>query len=120
VFRDGAAASGSRLNSYCHHPGMITITDHLEGVVLNVRAQPGASRGGLRGEQRGSLRVAVTQVAEKGKANQALIEVLAECLRLKRSQLEWLAGLTQRDKRLLVRGVSRDELAQRIEAALGK
>jgi uncharacterized protein (TIGR00251 family) len=97
---------------------MIAITDHPEGVVLAVRAQPGASKAGLRGEQNGALKVAVTQIAEKGKANQALVEVLAECLGLRRSQLELLAGQTQRDKRLLVRGVSRSELERRIAAAL--
>lgn len=97
---------------------MIDVTDHPEGVVLNVRAQPGASRAGLRGEHNGALKVAVTKVAEKGQANQALIEVLAECLDLRRSQLELLSGQTQREKRLLVRGISRGELAERIAAAL--
>jgi uncharacterized protein YggU (UPF0235/DUF167 family) len=73
-------------------------TDHPEGVVLGVRAQPGASRAGLRGEQNLALKVAVTRIAEKGQANQALVEVLAVCLALKRSQFELLAGQTTRDK----------------------
>ena len=97
---------------------MIELTDHPEGVQLPVRAQPGASKAGLRGEQSGALKVAVTKIAEKGRANQALIETLAECLELKRSQIELLAGETQRDKRFLIRGVTRDDLAARIAAAL--
>ena len=98
---------------------MIELTDHPEGVVLPVRAQPGASQNGLRGEQNGALKVAVTQVAEKGKANQALVKVLAKGLGLKRSQVELLSGELQRDKRFLIRGITRAELAERIAAALG-
>jgi Uncharacterized conserved protein len=83
-----------------------------------VRAAPGARQNCLRGEQNGALKVAVTQVAERGKANQALIEVLAEELDLKRSQIELVAGEMQRDKRFLVRGIAKEDLAARIEAAL--
>ena len=97
---------------------MLALSDHPEGVVLPVRAQPGASKTGLRGEQNGALKVAVTQIAEKGKANQALAQTLARGLGLKRSQVELLAGETQREKRFLIRGVTRDELARRIAAAL--
>ena len=64
------------------------------------------------------LKVSVTQVAEKGKANAALIDLLAKELRLKRSQIGLIAGETQSQKRFLIRGVSRDELKTRIAAAL--
>ena len=97
---------------------MIELESHLEGVVLPVRAQPGASRAGIRGEHGGALKVAVTQVAEKGKANEALVETLAQGLGLKRSQIELVSGGTQRDKQFLVRGVEREELMARIGAAL--
>jgi uncharacterized protein (TIGR00251 family) len=99
---------------------MIVLADHPEGVQLPVRAQPGASRSGIRGAQNGALRVAVSQIAEKGKANQALIETIATGLGLRRSQVELLAGETQRDKRFLIRGITREELAQRIAAVLAE
>jgi uncharacterized protein len=98
---------------------MITLTDHPEGVLLPVRAQPGAGANGLRGEQNGALKVAVTQVAEKGKANQAVIQVLAKGLGLKRSQIELFAGPAQRDKTFLIRGIAREELAVRIAEKMG-
>jgi uncharacterized protein YggU (UPF0235/DUF167 family) len=50
---------------------MIELGEHPAGVILPVRAQPGASRAGIRGEHAGALKVSVTQVAEKGKANQS-------------------------------------------------
>jgi uncharacterized protein (TIGR00251 family) len=97
---------------------MIELTDHPEGLLVRVRAQPGARGSGIRGEHAGMLKVAVTQVAEKGKANKALAEALAEGLGLKRSQVELQSGATQREKKFLVRSISRDDLAERIAAAL--
>ncbi len=95
---------------------MIVLLDHAEGCVLPVRAQPGARRERVQGEQNGALKVAVTAPAQDGRANAALIEVLREALGLKRSQLELLAGEGSRDKRFLVRGVERAELERRLAA----
>ena len=97
---------------------MIELSDYPDGAVLPVRAQPGAAKNGIRGEQNGMLKVAVTQVAEKGKANKALVEVLAKGLGLKKSQGELIAGELSSQKRFLIRGVSREELAARIDAAI--
>ena len=52
---------------------MIALEPHPEGIILLIRAQPGARRNGLGGEQGGQLKVDVTQVAEKGKANRAIM-----------------------------------------------
>ena len=97
---------------------MIELLDHPDGVVMPVKAQPGGRKDAIRGEQNGALKVSVTQIAEKGKANAALIDVLAKELRLKRSQIELIAGETKPQKRFLIRGVARDELKTRIAAAL--
>ncbi len=85
---------------------MIEIREHPEGCVLAVRAQPGARRNAIVGAQAGCLKVAVTAPADQGRANQALVEVLAEALGLKRSQVALLSGQTQRQKKFLLRGVS--------------
>jgi Uncharacterized conserved protein len=93
---------------------MVELTDHPEGVLLPVRAQPGARRNAVRGEHDGALKVSVTQVAEKGKANKALIETLASELELKRSQIELVSGEAQPRKQFLIRGTSQAELAAKI------
>jgi uncharacterized protein (TIGR00251 family) len=93
---------------------MVELTDHPEGVLLPVRAQPGARRNAVRGEHDGALKVSVTQVAEKGKANKALIETLASELELKRSQIELVSGEAQPQKQFLIRGTSQAELAAKI------
>ena len=98
---------------------MIQLADHAEGVVLPVRAQAGAGQNAIRGEQNGMLKVSVTQIAEKGKANKSLVEVLAKGLGLKRSQIELIGGETQPQKRFLIRGIAREDLVARIAALLG-
>jgi uncharacterized protein (TIGR00251 family) len=98
---------------------MIAVADHAEGCVLPVRAQPGARRAGVQGEQNGALKVAVTAPPQDGRANEALLEVLRQALGLKRSQLALLSGQTARDKRFLVRGLERAELEARLAALLG-
>jgi len=89
---------------------MAGLEPHPEGVVLLVRAQPGASRDQLRGIEQGMLKVCVTQAPEKGKANKAIVALLARKFGVRKSQIELLSGATGRNKRFLVRGVSPEEL----------
>ena len=51
---------------------MIQLGQHAEGVILPVRAQPGARKARVLGEQAGALKVAVTAPPEDGRANKAL------------------------------------------------
>jgi uncharacterized protein (TIGR00251 family) len=97
---------------------MIAVTDHAEGCVLPVRAQPGARRAGVQGEQAGALKVAVTAPPQDGRANEALVEALRQALGVKRSQVELIGGQTSRDKRFLIRGLKRAELEERLAALL--
>jgi len=97
---------------------MISLVEHAEGWVLPVRAQPAARRAGVQGEQAGALKIAVTAPPQDGRANQALIEVLRKTLGIKRWQVELLSGQTSRDKRFLIRGLSRAELESRLAKLL--
>ena len=90
---------------------MIQLVEHAEGCILPVRAQPGARKAGILGEYAGALKVAVTAPPEDGRANKALIELLARALNLKRSQVKLLSGETSRDKRFVVQGMPKRELA---------
>lgn len=89
-----------------------------DGVVLPVRAQPGARRTSLRGCHDQMLKVSVTTVAEKGKANQAIAELLSDALSLPRSTIELINGETARQKQFLIRGVDVADLQRRITHAL--
>ena len=65
--------------------------------------RPGARRTGVVGVHDGRLKVAVTQVAEKGKANQAVLETVARALGLRPSQVKLASGETSPLKTLLLR-----------------
>lgn len=97
----------------------VELTEDREGVLLPVQAQPGARRNGLSGVHDGRLKVAVTQAPEKGKANDAIVEVLAKALALKRSQISLVSGPTNSRKVFRVRDVALDDLQSRIDAGLG-
>lgn len=89
---------------------------HPEGVVLSVRAQPNARKNAVLGVRGGALRVAVSAPPEDGRANEALVEVLRGWLGVRRSEVELVAGHTNRDKRFLIRGLTPESLAERIAA----
>jgi uncharacterized protein (TIGR00251 family) len=99
---------------------MVTITQHPEGWILDVRAQPGARRNGVVTVQEGALKVAVTAPAQDGRANKAITDILRQALGLKRSQIQLVGGMTGRQKKVLVTGLPKEELESRIAALVEK
>src|SRR5438045_1747206 len=99
---------------------MIQLSDHAEGVVLPVRAQPRARKPGIQGERGGALKVAVSAPPEDGRANEALIETLATMLGVRRSQVTLLSGQTSRDKKFLIHTLTRGQLEARLAALLSE
>jgi uncharacterized protein (TIGR00251 family) len=74
------------------------------GVTVELRAQPRARRTALECA-RGALKAQVTAPAEDGKANAAVIELLAETWRLPKSAFAVTRGATSRDKVMTIAGV---------------
>ncbi len=95
----------------------VRLEPHADGVQLPVKAHPGARKNALCGVHDGQLKVSVTAAPEKGKANKAILDLLAETLGLKRAQLELLSGETSARKVFLVRECSLEALAGKISAA---
>ena len=98
---------------------MAAVNPHAEGATLAVRAQPGARKNAVLGEQAGALKVSVTAPPEDGRANAALVEVLKDWLGVKRSQIELISGQTNRNKVFLIRGMTADSLTARIAPTTG-
>ena len=86
--------------------------------VLAVRVKPRAKRAGLLGWHGEALKVAVRAAPERGRANEELIDILADALDLPSSALEIAAGATAQDKRIRVTGIDATELRRRIDATL--
>jgi len=84
---------------------------HADGLRLFLRVTPGAGREAVTGLQpdadgRLRLKISVTTVAEGGKANKAVIALLAKTWRLPKSSFTLLAGDTSRLKTVLLAGDS--------------
>ena len=74
------------------------------GVTVELRAQPRARRSALACSPQGTLKAAVTAPAEDGKANRAIVELLAAEWRLPKSAFEVMRGATARDKVVSISG----------------
>lgn len=98
---------------------MSVVLESRDGaVILSIRAQPGARRNAIVGTHDGALKVSVTQAAEKGKANQAVMDVLCKQLELRPRQLELIRGAASRQKDFAIREIELDELQRRIARIL--
>jgi uncharacterized protein (TIGR00251 family) len=75
-------------------------------ITLAVRVTPRARRNAVVRTADKSLKVYVTAPPEDGRANDAVVEVVAEWLGVKRRQVEIIRGTTNRNKVLRVTGAS--------------
>ena len=76
----------------------------LKGVTVALRVQPRARRTALECSAGGALKAAVTAPAEEGKANAAVVALLAAEWHLPRSAFGVMRGAAARDKVLSVSG----------------
>ena len=83
---------------------MIEIREANDGLVFGVKVSAGASREAIIGEMGGMLKVRVSAAREKGKANTALLRLLAKALGVGRGDLEILRGESATVKSILVKG----------------
>jgi uncharacterized protein (TIGR00251 family) len=79
-----------------------------EGVSLQVQAQPGAKRTEVAGLHGDCIKVRLHSPPVDGRANECLIEFLAERLRVRKNQVTIARGLSSRRKTVLVRGARVD------------
>lgn len=98
---------------------MLDITATNNALILPVRASPGSKRDAIAGEHAGALKVAVTAPPDKGKANEAIVALLSEVLKLPKSNITLLSGATSRQKKFSIAGIDQETLMQRVAAALG-
>lgn len=92
----------------------IEITD--DGCLLRLRVQPSASRNAIQSIHDDALKVQVTSPPESGKANAAVIKLLAKSWKLPKSAFEITSGHTSRAK--TVRVACDHDTFGRIESAI--
>ena len=85
-----------------------------DGVVIDVKVTPKASREGIGPERDGRLVVKVSAPPEDGKANAAVCKLVAKALGVAKSNVSVDTGETSRSKRLIATGISLEEASERL------
>ncbi len=86
---------------------------------LAVRVHPGARRAGVAGwMDDGTLKVAVTAPPADGRANRAVVELVADMVGVPRRQVTIARGAASRTKWLEIEGLEEAEVRRRVDAAL--
>ena len=88
------------------------LRETAEGVYLALKVQPRASRNQMQGMHGAELKVAVTAPPVDSAANSALVEFLAEKLKVSRSAIQIVRGQTSRHKTIFIAGARSSEVAQ--------
>jgi uncharacterized protein (TIGR00251 family) len=100
----------------------LSVVDSRDGARFLVRVVPRASRtalAGIVGEgDQAALKIALHAPPVEGRANAALVDFLAELLRVRRADIAITGGEHGRTKTILVRGRSSAEVASSIQQKL--
>ena len=80
---------------------------------IEIHVQPKAGRNRIV-TQGGTVKVYVTAAPEKGKANKAVVEVIARRLRVPKGAVSIVSGQRSRKKRLRVEGLSDEDALCRL------
>ena len=94
--------------------GIFQINETKNGLTFEVKVTPGASRAQIDGFQNGALKLKITVPPVEGAANIASIKLLSKALKLRKSQVEILAGAKSRRKIVLVKDVTRKDLEMKL------
>jgi hypothetical protein len=81
---------------------------------ISLRVTPGASHDAVVGWQREVLRLHVAAPAQRGKANEAALRLLAAALGIERRRLRIIRGETSRQKLVLVEGLEEAAIRARL------
>jgi uncharacterized protein (TIGR00251 family) len=91
-----------------------------DAVVVDVHVQPGARRSEVRGRHGDALAVRVAAPPDRGRANEALLTVLAEFFHVPRPQVELVAGHTSRRKRVALHDVDATAVRRSLDRLLAE
>ena len=88
-----------------------------ESTRLRVRVSPGGSRTAVVGRQGEAWKVRVTEAPERGRANEAVLRLLAETLALPRTSVTLVSGHGGREKIVELAGVGPALVERRLSSA---
>jgi len=87
---------------------------------LRLRVAPGAARASVVGRHGDAWKVRVAAPPEGGRANDAVVRLLADTLALPREAVTLVSGHAARDKIVELAGVGPEQIERRLSSAAGK
>ena len=88
-----------------------------DSVRLRLRVKPGARRSAIVGRYGEAWKLRIAAAPERGRANEAVIALLADALELPRADIRLVSGLGARDKIVELAGLEPDEIERRLARA---
>jgi uncharacterized protein len=88
----------------------VAVSGDARGATLRLRVAPGARRDEVLGLHGDALKVAVRAPPERGRANEAVIDLLAKRLGVPRARLSLERGAASRDKTVRIEGLDPAEV----------
>jgi hypothetical protein len=87
---------------------------------LRLRVAPGAAKAAVIGRHGDAWKLRVAAAPERGKANDAVVTLLAETLSVPRTSVSIVSGTASRDKIVELTGIAPDEIERRLATAGGE
>jgi len=84
---------------------------------LRLRVAPGSGRTAVVGRHGDGWKLRVAAAPERGRANEAVLDLLARTLRVPRRDLSLVSGSTGRDKVVVLTGLEPAEADRRLDGA---
>jgi len=91
-----------------------------ETIRLQLRVSPGSTATAVVGRHGAGWKIRVASPAEKGRANQDVVALLARTLGLPRRDVAIVSGHSARDKVVTLAGMTRGEIERRLGVAAGR
>jgi uncharacterized protein len=89
----------------------------MEATRVRLRISPGAQRSEIVGRHGDAWKIRVTSPPADGRANDAVVKLLAETLDVSRDAVRLVSGHAARDKIVALAGVDAGEVDRRLAAA---
>ncbi len=92
----------------------LKIQQSANAVVFSVKVVPRSSKTAVAGVLGGMLKIKLAAAPEKGKANESLVEFLADTLGVKKNAISIISGHTSPVKTIQITGTSTESLLDKL------
>ena len=97
---------------------MVKVTSSPEGLLFGVRVSPGSKKTRVLSAYGGRLKVQIGAPPQEGRANERLLEALADWLQVPGAYVTLRSGYKSKDKVVAVRGLDAATMEERLQTLL--